>query len=165
MCLNSHSCLQKRASLTGKLLGCKISSCPCEDGAPVSKLATHSSATSLQTFHCLFYLTSLTSEDYLESGTSFTCFLKVFILCFSADTEMKNWKLEGRKSEAASEVQMPVQAGSLWSLWYRIRITHIYSTWIIFTANNRFSCTNCLYILIKSFELFFGFFMFVSFFL
>lgn len=81
----------------------------------------------------------------------------MFILCFSADTEMENWKLEGRRSEAASVVKLPVQAGSLWSLWYRIRITHIYSTWITFTANNRFSCTNCLYILIKSFELFFDF--------
>lgn len=104
VCLNSHSCLQKRASLTGKLLGCKISSCPCEGGAPVSKLATHSSATSLQTFHCLFYLTSVTSEDYLESGAAFICFLKAFILCFSTDTERKNWKLEGRKSEAAPVV-------------------------------------------------------------
>lgn len=64
-CVFEHSHFQKYCSFTGMLLGCKISSCPSDDSVQASKLAARSS-TALQRFHCLFYLTYLTSEDHLQ---------------------------------------------------------------------------------------------------
>lgn len=124
---------KKCASLTGKLLGCKISSCPSEDAALVSKLAPHSSATSLQTFHCPFYLTSVASEDYLESGASFICFLSLHFVFFCRhwDETLETWRAEEWSSISSLNCRFRVTAGSLWFLWCCIRITHIYSTWII----------------------------------
>lgn len=125
-CVFEHSHFQKYWSFTGMLLGCKISSCPSDDSVQASKLAARSS-TALQRFHCLLYLTYLTSEDHLQplkapeglqwKGTLFSLAFQSFIQslfkwqsCFVLQTlRWQAGNLEGRrvKPHATPVVELP----------------------------------------------------------